>query len=225
MPYWFYITICYLCTPVLHLLNYLPFVYAPKSMFAVFLLWRNEYQRRVVFGIAYSESGVTIGGNWKSDLANKYHNLFGIHYTKNSKYQDGSLKGDGGYLATYSNEYRSVYDFYDLCYRRRVVKPVGLIYGNQINQYPNTSYPNQFPEYVGNVVGALKYGGYFTSDLENKVVNVLDGGQSANYSNWKRSFIVAKIVTLVLIFSIIYLFVWLYRKYSGIKISLKKAIK
>lgn len=154
MYYWFYIFICWVTRPIRFILNF--FGYSDLS-FAIRLLFYNDYCYDYVYNQAMLESG-----RGKSQLTEKYHNFFGMGFTKNSPYQRGAAdihKVGEPTFATYDSVYQSVYDYYDLVNRRKKA-----LWKDGLSRVPKKPFVRQSDEhfnYVAWVSGVYSGNGYF----------------------------------------------------------------
>lgn len=219
IPYWWYITCCYVTWPVRVVLNtvaktgwlsLLPDnlrILArdrPDFSYAVAFLWRNGFQRMYVVHTAQVESGVDL----KSMLFDTYNNPFGIGVSPRSKMQDGaynSKKTGEPIFATYRNVYRGVYDLYDLMYSRMPS------YGAYLNNVPNEEFnPKSIANdtYISYVTLGWYKSGYFKANPVSRATTLKALARDTPWNPlWSRAINVLTVVILCVLLVLLWVYV------------------
>jgi hypothetical protein len=192
MPFWLYITICYVTAPARYLLNLVPFYRYSPVAYAIRLLFKNDYQVAFITAQAILESN-----DGESNLAKNYNNYFGMGNLHRSKYQSGSYNGGKAgepVFAIYKNAYYSVYDLYDYYYNR--VPDVGQALDlPRAEDFSVSSDANV--SYIKWVCGRLGARHYFTSNAEQYARNI--AAIEDRTPDGRYRFILANVFTLVLV--------------------------
>jgi len=172
-----YMFCCYVTHPIRWVMDLIPFWYNEYNhrYFAIKWLFGNEFKVNFVLAQAAQESGqgVMFGEKYKSFLAENYHNWFGMGFTTSSQYQDGSWNsGKVGepVFATYKNDYKGIYDFYNYAYERKKWFGSALDRANNYQNFEAASQTNK--NYVAYVVGNMQAYKYFTGNADTYASNI-----------------------------------------------------
>jgi len=232
MPYWLFIIICKITSPGRWLLQKLPFVRYPNAVFAMQLLFGSKGMKfELVFAHAQLESG-----KMDSTLAVKYKNYFAMGKSISSRYQDGSVKlstpGEP-IFATYNNDYKSVYDYYNLLYDRNFALGKYIDSIQDIDVSTESAIENN-KDHIKAWAIFLKSRKYYTSDSTqygNNLVSLVEQNQSNRENPWasySAFFWYCILSGVVLVGISLALARKLYRLYTGkskISVAAKKAVK
>jgi hypothetical protein len=189
MPYFLFRFLYFLSSPGRWLRNIKIFpsfldlsILYPNWIYAVWLLFRNDYKVNFVIAQQQLEGGSSL-------LSTKYNNLFGITYAA-SKYNVGSilmkdtLSNKMMYFAVYKNPVQCVYDYY--YYVNKTNKWCGRFLNN-VPQIQFISDGEITHTYYRNTAYGYKYYGHYYSasavDYGNSIVSLSGGNR-----DWRKGF-------------------------------------
>jgi len=152
MSYNLFHLIMFVCSPIVALMSI--FSKATRVAFPVWVLFRNKYKCAFVIAQSAHESAL-----WDSDLYKRANNAFGMKPSQKKQYQDGV----SGAYASYKHVWKSVYDYYDLIYKRNPSE------GYALDSVPKKSYQKDSDvnnTYVKSVCYQYKLAGYYGAPFD-----------------------------------------------------------
>ena len=217
MNYYLYKILVFFIRPGLWLmrLNLLPFQklvfpYMPDYIVAMKLLFPNKYVFEFVLAQSKLESGAVKKG-WNATS----YNLFNIS-AKASKYKKSyydTKKAGEPILATYSNYYDAVYDYYWYVsvYKPNEYKAMVAF----IPDIPFDRISNVTTIYIGQVLAEFKRYGYFTADLSLYIQNIAKIVR--NQYDWDKPYSVIKYYCFFFWVVVLTTLVYLIKKIKDVK--------